>query len=330
MDLARPLVSILTAAYRTRPEHLDAAIRSALAQTWGAVEVIVSDDSPEPLLRAQIESSDARVRYVHHRPALGTAANHWWCLRACRGDFVAILNHDDTLEDDFVETLMGPLNADPDSSLAFCDHWVIDTEGRRLRQESDRVSAHYGRAALSQGPHKPFLTLLAQQSIALPAGALFRKSCLPTDLPRQAGPAYDLWLTYLLARDGHAAHYVSRRLSSWRCHATNQTSAAGVDWLAGAAACWATVAADPACAAIASTARAKSASASCSAALSALRQGNARQARWLALDAMRRSPRPKTAAVLAAACLPGAWGRVVARRRAAAAVAVQDTGVEVP
>jgi hypothetical protein len=65
----------------------------------------------------------------------------------------------------------------------------------------------------------------------------------------EAGPAYDLWLAYLLARGGGAAVYVPQRLAGWRTHAGSLSHAAGDAWLRGAARCWDAMAADPAFAA---------------------------------------------------------------------------------
>jgi hypothetical protein len=80
-------------------------------------------------------------------------------------------------------------------------------------------------------------------------GAMFRRAALPAVLPEDAGPAYDLWLTYLLARTGGGACYVPQRLSAWRSHPANLTSGSGLPWLQGSAACWQAVAADDAFAA---------------------------------------------------------------------------------
>lgn len=319
MTMSRPLVSILTAAYRSRPDHIASAIESALGQTWREIEVIVSDDSPRPDLQPLVERyGDPRLRYVHHAPALGVARNHAWCIGASRGEFVAILNHDDRLEPAFLETMMAPLVEDPDIAVAFCDHWVIDEAGEQLLQHSDEVSKQWGRSTLAAGAHRPFLHLLAAQTVPLAMGAVFRKSHLRAPLPADAGPAYDLWLTYALARDGQAAHYVPERLSAWRAHASNLTAAAGTDWLLGAARCWQAIAADERCAAIRDEASRKAAAAIRTCALSAVRAGRPQLARALALEALRADPRPADAAIGLLACLPAAWSRPIAmaaRRR---------------
>ena len=61
---------------------------------------------------------------------------------------------------------------------------------------------------------------------------------------QHVSPAYDLWMAYLLCREGHGAYYVKERLSSWRAHAGNLTSQGGSDWALGTAECSRTIAND--------------------------------------------------------------------------------------
>lgn len=243
--MSRPLVSIVIAAYCSRRDHLSAAITSALGQTWADVEVIVSDDSPHDDLRALVAGfRDPRLRYRRNAPALGVAANHWALFGEARGEYVTVLNHDDWRAPTFVERLAHVLQREPDVVLAFCDHWVIDESGRRLAADTDRNSLYWGRSGLQEGLHRSFATLVIDQSIPMAMGAMFRRSALPATLPSDAGPAYDLWMTYLLCRGGGAAWYVPDRLSAWRTHPGNLTSEGGLDWLQGSAACWRAMSSD--------------------------------------------------------------------------------------
>jgi len=253
---ARQLVSITIAAFRSRDDHLSAAISSALAQSWAELEVIVSDDSPDDRLRVLVASfRDPRLRYRHNLPALGVARNHWAMFAEARGEYVVVLNHDDWLAPGCVERLAGVLSAQPDAVLAFCDHWVIDARGRRLDDASTSNSMQWGRMRLAEGLHRPFVQLVRDQAIPMALGAMFRRSALPIDLPADAGPAYDLWLTYLLCREGAGAWFVRERLAAWRTHGDSLSSEGGLSWQRGAAQCWQAIAADPQFEAVRNTAR---------------------------------------------------------------------------
>jgi len=258
--MSRPLVSIVIATYKSRLEHLSAAISSALNQSWREIEVIVCDDSPDDSLRLVTEGfRDPRLRYRHNTPALGVARNHWASFREARGEFIAVLNHDDWLAPRFVERLARALQLQPEATLTFCDHWVIDVWGRRREAESDHNTAAWGRAQLAAGMHRPFAHLVSEQTIPMAMGALFRRSALPAVLPADAGPAYDLWLAYLLCRGGGGAWYVPERLSAWRTHDGNLSSAGGLAWLKGSAACWHAMADDSCFGNIRQAARSKAA-----------------------------------------------------------------------
>ena len=237
--MSRPLVTIPITAYKSHPDYLYAAIQSALAQTYQEVEVIVSDDSSDESLRSIVDQfHDARVTYRHNSLRLGVALNHWSCFRQARGEYIAVLNHDDLFLPTFLEQVTPALIDDSELALAFCDHWVIDAEGRCLYEETDRVSTAWGRSRLAAGRHRPFFDLLSWQTIPMALGTIFRRSLLPSDLPEVAGPAYDLWLVYLLCRGGQGAYYVPERLANWRTHPGNLTSQGGLDWCRGAAECW--------------------------------------------------------------------------------------------
>jgi len=239
------LVSVITAAYESDPVHLRTALGSALNQTYSNLEIIVSDDSPGSQLSDVVEKlHDARIYYHHNTVPLGVAENHWKCLREARGDFVVILNHDDVLEPTFTEKLLAPLRAEPTASVAFCDHWIIDARGARKDIETEGAACRYGRSSLAAGMHKPFFDLLVRQTIPMAMGAMFRRGAVAGTLPPDAGPAYDLWLTYLLCRNSAGAWYVPERLSSWRSHSGNQTSVADISLLTGSAYCWSTIARD--------------------------------------------------------------------------------------
>jgi glycosyltransferase involved in cell wall biosynthesis len=286
----RPLVSIVVAIYRSDRLHLLAAIDSALSQTWRDIEVLVGDDSPTDSLREVVASrQDPRVRYCHRMPALGVADNHWAAFREARGDYVAVLNHDDWLAPDFVATLVDSLQREPDAVLAFCDHWIIDASGCRKVAETDRNSLAWGRAQLRAGLHRPFGDLLTAQTIPMAMGTVFRRAALPDALPAEAGPAYDLWLTYLLARDGGGACYVPQRLSAWRSHPGNLTSGAGLPWLQGSAYCWQAMADDAALAGLRALTMRKAAQAHASCAARSWRDGRRLRCMRFALLSLRAS-----------------------------------------
>lgn len=302
---AVPLVSIVIAAHRTPRELLRVAVVSALAQDWPALEVLVSDDSPDDSLRAQVERlRDPRVRYRHNRPALGVAENHWALFNWARGEYIAILNHDDWLDPIFVSTLARRLMVEPELVLAFCDHWIIDGAGRRLVAETERNSETWSRDRLPPGLQHDAPLLVARQSLPIAMGTLFRRSALPDTWPADVGPAYDLWLSYVLLRGGGRAWFEPGRLSAWRSHEGNLTSASGMAWLRGTARCWDAVIADGRFASVHDIARERSAAAHYACAMRSWAGGSGSEARRFAARSLRSRPGWRGLAVWLASLLP--------------------------
>lgn len=89
-----PEISIVIPVYR-RQESAELALRSALAQTGVAIEIVVVDDgSPEPFLLPADLSQEVRIRVIRqHNGGAASARNAG--IRAARGEWIAFLDSDD-------------------------------------------------------------------------------------------------------------------------------------------------------------------------------------------------------------------------------------------
>ena len=278
-----PLVSVIVATYRC-DDYLRLALASILAQTHPDFEVLVSDDGGEEATRRVVESfGDPRLRYHANPVRLGPAGNHWEAFRRARGEFVAILNHDDLWKPAFLERMLAGL-ADPAVVVAFCDHDVIDPRGHVLPERTAEHSRVSGRSTLAAGVHQPFYAEAVAFNLAPAQAALMRRSALdPGTFPDQAGPAYDFWLNYLLARGGGGAYYVPEMLASWRVLPTAiSREITRSDWSAGGAAAWVQMATDPPFAAFHRLARRNAALSYANAALAAMRGRQPQEAKTYA------------------------------------------------
>jgi len=115
-----PLVTIRIATYNRGPLVVDRAIRSALAQTYERVEILVVGDGCDRATSSAIESvADDRVRFVP-LPTQGlypVDPKHRWmvagghpmvtALDLARGAWLAPCDDDDELTPDHVEVLLG-------------------------------------------------------------------------------------------------------------------------------------------------------------------------------------------------------------------------------
>lgn len=110
-------VTIVIPTYDDEPAHLDQAIRSALDQTYPAVEVVVVDDGstrPDTVEYLASMTGIRLIRQVNSGP--GAARNAG--IEAARGDFVLPLDADDWIEPNVVGLLVEAV-AHPDVVAAF-------------------------------------------------------------------------------------------------------------------------------------------------------------------------------------------------------------------
>src|SRR4051794_35588628 len=100
-----PLVSILIPAYNAA-RWIRESLCSALAQTWGNIEIIVVDDgSTDDTLKTAGEFESERVRVITQANR-GAAAARNAAFALSRGDYIQWLDADDLLGKDKVERQM--------------------------------------------------------------------------------------------------------------------------------------------------------------------------------------------------------------------------------
>src|SRR4051812_17898156 len=100
------LVSICIPAWE-RPALALAAARSALAQTYPEIEVVVADDSRTDSVQTAFASlsHELRVRYYRNSKRLGQAGNVNRLFQLARGERLVLLHDDDVLYADAIEVL---------------------------------------------------------------------------------------------------------------------------------------------------------------------------------------------------------------------------------
>jgi GT2 family glycosyltransferase len=100
--LPHPVVSVVIPV-RDAAEFVGAAVESALAQSFGALEVIVADDGSTDGSREIVEAmTDDRIRLLPGGPSNSSSARNR-AISAARGELVAFLDADDLWYDDKLE-----------------------------------------------------------------------------------------------------------------------------------------------------------------------------------------------------------------------------------
>lgn len=225
----QPLVSVIIPTYN-RPEYLQQAIASAIGQTYQNIEIIVTDNCSPENPQTIVESfGDSRIHFWRQPQNLGMLANQMHGFKMARGKYVASLHDDDMWNEDFLEKLVPPLEANSDLILAFCDQYIIDAQSQINYPDTENNTRAFKRDRLTKGVHKSFSKIgLLDKSIPTAAACVIRNNTIDWNhLPTEVGGMWDLYLTYLCAISGYGAYYYPERLTRYRTHEKTDTMLSG-------------------------------------------------------------------------------------------------------
>jgi GT2 family glycosyltransferase len=128
-----PRFSIITPVYETPADVLRAMLRSVRRQRFRDWELCLVDDaSSEPHVAAQLEAAqreDPRIRLQRRAENGGIVASSNDALAMARGEFIALLDHDDLLHPDALALVAETLDREPDADYVYTDEDKIDRRG---------------------------------------------------------------------------------------------------------------------------------------------------------------------------------------------------------
>lgn len=124
-----PLVSICIPAYR-QPHLLKRCLASIAMQTYGPLEVLITDDSPEEDVKIVVEQfrDKLNIEYVKNEKPLGSPANWNAALRMAKGEYVMLLHHDDAFAmESSLTSYLQPFNQNRSIDFVFARNPTIGT-----------------------------------------------------------------------------------------------------------------------------------------------------------------------------------------------------------
>ncbi|HVJ42135.1 MAG TPA: glycosyltransferase family 2 protein [Dongiaceae bacterium] len=129
---AAPALSIIIPSYNVAP-YIEAAILSALDQTFTDLEVIVvndgsTDETPAVIARVAADRADPRLRIIN-RVNGGLSAARNTGIAAARGDFIGFLDSDDIWHPTKAQKQMTRMLADPTIGIGFSYSAYIEEGG---------------------------------------------------------------------------------------------------------------------------------------------------------------------------------------------------------
>ena len=130
-----PKISVVVPVYNPPAEYLEAMVKSVLAQTYANWELCLADASPKEHVRPILQkyaAQDSRIRVQFLETNLGIAGNSNAALALATGDFVALLDHDDTLAPFALHEMATAIVANPLAEFLYSDEDKLDTAGERV------------------------------------------------------------------------------------------------------------------------------------------------------------------------------------------------------
>lgn len=195
----QPLVTAVVTTYN-RPQLVQCAIKSVLAQTYGSMEIIVAEDGSDSGLESWLdEKGFGHVRYIRHEENRGLAAARNTGLRYAQGKYVAYLDDDDEWLPQKTAKQVELAEKEAEFyAVIYCGALVVSSEGNVAGENMPRL-----RGDIREAIHEKGL-------FTIPSSCLFRREALERiggyDENLASHIDHDIWLQ--LAQAGHAAEYV--------------------------------------------------------------------------------------------------------------------------
>jgi O-antigen biosynthesis protein len=128
-----PLFSILTPVYETPADVLEKMLRSARRQSFADWELcLVDDGSKQPHVREILDRAqrrDPRIQVRHRSGNDGIVAASNEALAMARGEFIALLDHDDLLHPDALAHVAEAIAGNPEADYVYTDEDKVDPAG---------------------------------------------------------------------------------------------------------------------------------------------------------------------------------------------------------
>jgi len=208
-------VSVIIPAYNYA-QYLEVAVRSALAQTFQPIEVIIVDDGSTdetPQLGTRLARDLPGVRYIR-QPNAGLSAARNTGITHAMYPFMTFLDADDELLPHMVETLYRALaDQPPDTAIIACSTIRVDRDGLPI-----------GEKRIHRLGNRPFTAADILIKSRFPCCVLARASCFDSaglfDTSLRSSEDRDMWIRIGV---NHRIFYIDQPLVRIRRHLGNMS-----------------------------------------------------------------------------------------------------------
>ncbi|MEN6318260.1 MAG: glycosyltransferase [Syntrophaceae bacterium] len=225
-DSGSPLISVMICTYNGE-RYLSQTIESVLNQTYSNLELIIVDDGSTDHtveIIKNYQKNDERIR-LFTESHKGFAASRNKALRESRGQWIAIIDHDDLCYPERLEMQLALTKAYPEADFCFCDTDFIDEDNNVIGSQFSNFDS--GTPFLGE----PFIEKVTAGKMLLQLGGFIDSESV--FIRRGIAEKYGMVNTkYLYAADydffirlGFEINFCFTRakLSAWRLHKRQAT-----------------------------------------------------------------------------------------------------------
>ncbi|MBO7720422.1 glycosyltransferase [Candidatus Saccharibacteria bacterium] len=129
----KPLISVVIPVYNAEPKYLKECIDSILAQTYKNFEICLADDAStdkdtKATLKEYEKNKKIKITYRRKNGHISKATNS--ALKLAKGEFVALMDNDDTIPENALYEVVKVLNKDKKIDMIYTDEDKLDEDGR--------------------------------------------------------------------------------------------------------------------------------------------------------------------------------------------------------
>lgn len=233
-----PLVSILIPSYK--PIYFEIALKSAIAQSYENIEIVVSDDCPDDSICRIVNKYNFLKNIVYQKNNNPDGIGHNNinnCLKLARGEYIKFLFDDDVLMPFCVEYMVDAFltNKNFNPRLVVSERWFIDSASKYINANRLPVETL---SDITKFADYRFMALNLKNMLGEFTTAMWRRedsfaddgSAIFSNLNGQKVTALvDVAMWINLSRIGQV-FYIPLPLSCFRMHNQSNSSAKMSDW----------------------------------------------------------------------------------------------------
>lgn len=217
----QPKISIVVPVYKVPLAIVEQMIASVVGQTYANWELCLAHGDPTATKTRQylasLAGSDRRIKVTLLDKNRGISGNSNQALALATGEFIGLLDHDDTLAPFALFEIVQALNEQPSIEFLYSDRDEIKEAGNTIQRLKPLLKPHWSPEILLSANYLTHFNVIAAERVRAIGG--WREE---TD----GAQDWDLFLRAVVR--GRNVHHIPKVLYHWRQMGTSVAGAAGL------------------------------------------------------------------------------------------------------